>query len=400
VGEREAERVLVEEETRRKQEREVEKARVAEEKRKKQEQARQKADNAKRDHELSITRRKEAEAEHELAKAQLDGIQEDYRQAEKQLREAEEAVREVERMLKERQESWAKAKSRTDQMNQAVTEAQLQEGLSSVRVALARGEEAKLQSEKEAAEKIEEGVLAETEEIDEEAIRQQELAESIRKMREMRELEEEDLRKRQEKQEQEREEAERRKQEAEERAREECERKAREEKARVEREQREREQEAAGRQKLYEEATAKERERCMKRDAMHRTNFPMWTTHGRVQRFEAVSQEFDEIKFSETQPLTFESVPWPLPFLPSMATFDDVEWSAVEEFFAAAKSVVGEAAYKLLVEKAHRRFHPDKWRSRGILNTVVDVDLRVRLENAGNVVAQAITPLWLATKAR
>jgi hypothetical protein len=317
---------------------------------------------------------------------------------EKQLREAEEAVREVERMLKERQKSWAKAKSRSDQMNQAVTEAQRREGATNVGAYLARWEENQLQSEREEAEKIEEEILTETEEIDEEAIRQQELAESIRKLREMQELEEEDRQKRQEKERREKKEAERRKQEAEERAREGRERKAQEEKARIECEQRERE-EAARRQKRYEGAAVKEQERCRQRDAERYAKFPQWTKYSSMQRFEAVSQEFDEIKFSETQPLTFESVPWPLLSFPNMTTFDDIEWGAVEEFFAAAKPVVGEAAYKLLVEKAHRRFHPDKWRSRGLLKSVLDTDLRTRLENAGNVVAQAITPLWLATKA-
>jgi hypothetical protein len=74
--ERREEKVRLDEAKRK--EHEAEKARAAEEKWKKREKARQKVDNAKRDHELSITRRKEAEAEHELAKAQLDGIQEDY----------------------------------------------------------------------------------------------------------------------------------------------------------------------------------------------------------------------------------------------------------------------------------------------------------------------------------
>ena len=78
---------------------------------------------------------------------------------------------------------------------------------------------------------------------------------------------------------------------------------------------------------------------------------------------------------------------------------DDVEWSGVEEFFSEARTILTEHEYKTLLEKAHRRFHPDKCRSRGLLNTVLDEDLRQRLEAAGNTVAQAITPVWRASRA-
>lgn len=125
----------------------------------------------------------------------------------------------------------------------------------------------------------------------------------------------------------------------------------------------------------------------------------MWTKQRGVERFEAVSIEFDEIKFCDAQPLTFESIPWPVLGSPHRLTVNDIEWNAVEAFFAAAQAMVSESQYKAMVEKAHRRFHPDKWRSRGILHTVLDSDLRKRLEEAGNIVAQAITPIWLASKA-
>ncbi|KIP05210.1 hypothetical protein PHLGIDRAFT_57800, partial [Phlebiopsis gigantea 11061_1 CR5-6] len=77
-----------------------------------------------------------------------------------------------------------------------------------------------------------------------------------------------------------------------------------------------------------------------------------------------VSVEFEDIKFCDTQPLTFGSVPWPLLALPHKATLDDIDWSAVEAFFAAVKLQVTTSEYKALVEQAHRRFHPDRWRAR------------------------------------
>ncbi|EKM49818.1 uncharacterized protein PHACADRAFT_61036, partial [Phanerochaete carnosa HHB-10118-sp] len=77
-----------------------------------------------------------------------------------------------------------------------------------------------------------------------------------------------------------------------------------------------------------------------------------------------VSTEFDEIKFCASQPLTFESIPWPLLCLPEKRTFVGIEWAAVETFFAVAKIALGEQQYRMVLEKTHRRFHPDRWRAR------------------------------------
>ena len=79
-------------------------------------------------------------------------------------------------------------------------------------------------------------------------------------------------------------------------------------------------------------------------------------------------------------------------------SIDDIDWQAVEDFFMQVKVMLNDAEYKVLVEKTHRRFHPDKWRSRALLMTVADKELQRRLEEAGNIVAQALTPLWLKAK--
>lgn len=236
--------------------------------------------------------------------------------------------------------------------------------------------------------------------MQEEVDRRNALEESIRKMKIMREQEEKERREKERKKELD----EQGRKEAERLAREARKRQAHEEEERREREMRERSEQESQRQKRYEDATAKEKSRCQARDETTwniRQNSRLslsWTTQQSVSRFQAISVEFDTIKFSESQPLTFASVPWPLLHYPPLLTFESIEWGAVEEFFAVMETVVTESEYKSIVEKAHRRFHPDKWRSRGVLSTVLDEELRGCLEKAGNIVAQALTPLWLASK--
>jgi hypothetical protein len=110
------------------------------------------------------------------------------------------------------------------------------------------------------------------------------------------------------------------------------------------------------------------------------------------------SDQFDLIKFSEEQPLTLEGTPWPVLHSPYSLKVEHVEWSAVEGFFSAVRPLLSVSEYRSLVEKSHRRFHPDRWRSRGLLATVHDVELRQELETAGNVVAQALTPIWIDSR--
>ncbi|KAJ3557049.1 hypothetical protein NM688_g1689 [Phlebia brevispora] len=216
--------------------------------------------------------------------------------------------------------------------------------------------------------------------------REAELAESRRRMAE---LEEEDRQRQREKKEA---------AEAAKRAKEERERLARQEeerKAREKREQKEREEDAArARLRAYYDAATREKHRCRTRDeALWRRTMP-WNASKSVSRFKLVCKEFDEIKFSATQPLTFASVPWPTLHSPHEVTESDIEWQAVERFFQHLERVVDDSEYRTLVEKTHRRFHPDKWRSRGLLNTILDDITRKGIEDAGNIVAQALTPIW------
>ncbi|KAJ6629326.1 hypothetical protein B0H10DRAFT_1360693 [Mycena sp. CBHHK59/15] len=188
--------------------------------------------------------------------------------------------------------------------------------------------------------------------------------------------------------------------EAEEKARreqEERERKARE-KAERERKQKE-EREKREREKRWRAATNKEEARCQRREEQL-WGTGEWSDARALERLKVQMDEFDKIKFSEAQPLTFGVIPWPVLVDPLDMDVEQVDWSAVETFFARVKvRTAGDPTeYRALVEKVHRMFHPDKWKARGVLTTVMDEDLRASLETAGNVVAQAMTPLWRKSK--
>ena len=124
----------------------------------------------------------------------------------------------------------------------------------------------------------------------------------------------------------------------------------------------------------------------------------LWTPSRALERFQKVSDEFERIRFCDDQPITVPSIPWPTLHFPDDINLEIIEWGGVEAFFASVKTLIPVAEYKILVEKTHRRFHPDKWKSRGLLRTIKDEALREKVEAAGNMVAQVVTPLWAASR--
>lgn len=146
-------------------------------------------------------------------------------------------------------------------------------------------------------------------------------------------------------------------------------------------------------------ATEKEKVRCRDRDVEKWGTGP-WTHARALQRFRSLSEEFLKISFSESKPLTEGAIPWPVLDDPFDFQLEHLDWQRVEAFFKEAARMLGGTSgeYKTLVEKSHRLFHPDRWRSRNLMVTVLDEDLRKSLEKSGNTVSQAITPLW--TKSR
>ncbi|CAK5276547.1 unnamed protein product [Mycena citricolor] len=153
--------------------------------------------------------------------------------------------------------------------------------------------------------------------------------------------------------------------------------------------------EAEEKRHRWEAATSDEVLRCRNRDRI-RWGANNWTPSLALQRLEFQIAEFESIKFSEAQPLTFEVIPWPVLRNRRQLGFDDVSWKAAEDFFASAKRLLAHSEYTSLVIKVHRTFHPDKWP--GKLLTVFEDGLRTQLKDHVNIVAQAMTPLWITSK--
>jgi len=124
-----------------------------------------------------------------------------------------------------------------------------------------------------------------------------------------------------------------------------------------------------------------------------------WSIRNAVSRYVDVSKEFDSANF-QAMSLTFDNIPWPVEHDPRIVTFTDITWEAIESFFLAAELILGRSEYRSLVSKSQIRFHPDRWRSRGILAAVTNEIERDCLANAANTVSQALTPIWSNLKQR
>ncbi|KAG1867356.1 hypothetical protein F4604DRAFT_1776989 [Suillus subluteus] len=228
----------------------------------------------------------------------------------------------------------------------------------------------------------------------EEAMRQAELAESIRKMRELdrdRPLWEEQRKKR---------EAHEHAEEQERQAKAEQRRRAEAERQRQQREEAERQarQVRAEAERRDAEERQRQEQRRLRQRQRQRWESGTWTSHRALERYKVLSEEFDTAKFTPDQPIAFLDIPWPVLHHPSRLTVEDVDWSAVERFFATVKTSMRPQDYKDFVERSHRRFHPDRWRARKLWSAIRDDVERSCLEVAANTVAQAITPIWREVK--
>ena len=79
---------------------------------------------------------------------------------------------------------------------------------------------------------------------------------------------------------------------------------------------------------------------------------------------------------------------------PGTFAVEDIDWTAVETFFRRVRSLLTTPDYQKLVEKSHRRFHPDRWHSRRVLQSVQNEEEKECLEAAAITVSQALTPIW------
>ena len=117
-------------------------------------------------------------------------------------------------------------------------------------------------------------------------------------------------------------------------------------------------------------------------------------------RYRVVSAEFDRAQFSiDVLPLVVGSVPWPMLVHPSRLVHHSgqdkraqghLSWQDVELFLRGVKQILRQKEYQELLRKARLQFHPDKWASRGILESVLDDELRVQLHTWCVIVSQAV----------
>lgn len=171
----------------------------------------------------------------------------------------------------------------------------------------------------------------------------------------------------------------------------EVESRARKEREEVETKKREQEKNARRERELRDQERRQRRQRW---------SFGPWTTQRALERYRILSESFDTTKFTVELPLNVEDVPWPSLQSPRSFSVEDVTWDSVERFFEAIRPHLRHQDYKTLVEQSHRRFHPDRWRSRNLLKTVEDEVVRGCMEVAANTVAQALTPIWRGLKDR
>ncbi|EGN99838.1 hypothetical protein SERLA73DRAFT_72622 [Serpula lacrymans var. lacrymans S7.3] len=254
-------------------------------------------------------------------------------------------------------------------------------------------EEEELQPETISPEQAErENALAESIQKMKELDRDKPLWEAERRKREAREKAEEEE-KRAITEERRRAQAERERQQCEEEERlrsfkEECKRQQREEEERVRMAEEETERRKKEEAKWQKEKRRRQRERW---------GTGLWTSQRALERFKVLSDDFDNAKFSSDFPIAFEDIPWPV-LNPPHFSVEDVDWQAVEIFFETVRTHMRIQDYKEFVQKSHRRFHPDRWRARKVWTAVPDELERECLEVAANTVAQALTPIWMDAK--
>lgn len=157
-------------------------------------------------------------------------------------------------------------------------------------------------------------------------------------------------------------------------------------------------------EKKEREASAKANEKRAREKQKERQRWELgpWTPIRALDRYKILCQSFDTTKFSpDDEPLSFDDIPWPVLHAPNTFNVEDIDWATVERFFEAVKPYVrGGSEYKVFIEKSHRRFHPDRWRSRRLLTSIVDGGERDGIEVAANTVAQSLTPLWREVKSQ
>lgn len=158
-----------------------------------------------------------------------------------------------------------------------------------------------------------------------------------------------------------------------------------EEKARKKLEEKEREKER--RRKAWNDATVKEKLRCQKKYE-DPWSVGRWSDRKALDRFKALIKDFPDTKFSDAQPLTAGAIPWPVLDSPMLFKLEDLTSTKIQAFWKHVSLVHNANEYKTLIKKAKCMLHPDAWRKRNLLVTVMDDTLRQSLEGACLEVSQ------------
>ncbi|KAJ6570321.1 hypothetical protein B0H10DRAFT_2237940 [Mycena sp. CBHHK59/15] len=118
--------------------------------------------------------------------------------------------------------------------------------------------------------------------------------------------------------------------------------------------------------------TEREKARCLKRDEKY-TGASAWTPALAFGRFEAILliEEFSKIKFTDSKPLIFEALPWPVLDVPGRFTGEDITAVKVLMFFASPSAASATSASypkpgqyrKYLLKQCLLAFHGDKMTS-------------------------------------
>ncbi|KZV87408.1 hypothetical protein EXIGLDRAFT_652230 [Exidia glandulosa HHB12029] len=124
-----------------------------------------------------------------------------------------------------------------------------------------------------------------------------------------------------------------------------------------------------------------------------------WTPLQALDRYNKQCVAFDSSKFTEQSKLSLSNIPWPV-LARSPIAVQHVDWDTVGEFFKNVKKFMSTPDYVALVDKSHKRWHPDRWRSRtGAFRFIEGTqEQREEVEKKVNMVSQVLTPLWQETR--
>ncbi|KAL0957374.1 hypothetical protein HGRIS_001176 [Hohenbuehelia grisea] len=122
-----------------------------------------------------------------------------------------------------------------------------------------------------------------------------------------------------------------------------------------------------------------------------------WTDDRAIERYMVLKRRFQATRFaSETNPLTFEDIPWPV--LMRSVHHENITWKNVESFLQVVQQKPDLGSFLDFAKKSFRLFHPDAWIIP--LGTVAHPEERQSLARLCLDVSQAVSSTWKTAKAQ